>query len=83
MIHRRAKLEGTVLAEFRKFVMAEVSDPQKLIDEVIVAGAWAFDQIRRCSWEGSADDTTQSQIESLLQWLQRLDNVDWMPPPSA
>jgi hypothetical protein len=77
MIYRRAKLLGTVLAEFRQFVLTKVPDPKKLVDDVIVAGAWAFDQIRRCSWEGEAD--AQARIEGLLEWLNRLDNVDWVP----
>jgi len=80
MIHRRAKLEGTVLAEFRKFVVEKVQDPKKLVDDVIVAGAWAYDQIRRCSWGGEADMPTQSRIETTLEWLNRMDNVDWVPP---
>src|SRR5262249_4682230 len=50
MIFRRAKLESTVLTEFRKYVVEKTSDPRQLVDEVIVAGAWAYDQIRRCSW---------------------------------
>lgn len=80
MIHRRAKLEGTVLAEFRKFVVDKAPDPKKLIDDVIVAGAWAFDQVRRCSWEGDAEEKVQARIETSLEWLNRLDNVDWVPP---
>lgn len=80
MIHRRAKLEGTVLSEFRKFVVDHVPDPKKLVDEVIVAGAWAYDQIRRCSWDGEADASAQSEVERMLEWLNRLDNVDWVPP---
>lgn len=79
MIHRRAKLEGTVLAEFRKYVVEKSPDPKKLVDDVIVAGAWAYDQIRRCSWDGQADDATQGKIEELLEWLKRLDNEDWVP----
>lgn len=80
MMYRRSKLEGTVLAEFRKFVMAKVSDPQQLVDGVIVAGAWAFDQIRRCSWDGTSDTETRARIGSLLECLNRLDNFDWVPP---
>ncbi len=80
MIYRRAKLEGTVIAEFRKFVIDKVPEPQKLVDDVIVAGAWAFDQIRRSSWDGQSDAATQARIESLLECLNRLDNVDWVPP---
>lgn len=79
MIYRRAKLEGSVIAEFRKFVVTKEPDPQKLVDDVIVAGAWAFDQIRRCSWEGDVDPKAQARIEGLLQCLNRFDNVDWVP----
>jgi hypothetical protein len=80
MIHRRAKLEGTVLSEFRKYVIEKVTDPKKLVDDVIVAGAWAYDQIRRCSWDGETDAASQARIAGLLEWLKRLDNEDWVPP---
>lgn len=79
MIHRRTKLEGTVLADFRKYVVDKSPDARKLVDDVIVAGAVAYDQIRRCSWDGDTDETTQSKIEELLEWLNRLDNQDWIP----
>lgn len=79
MIYRRAKLEGTVLAEFRKYVIEKSPEPKKLVDDVIVAGAWAYDQIRRCSWDGDTDAGTQAKIEELLEWLKRLDNEDWVP----
>lgn len=79
MIYRRAKLEGTVLAEFRKYVVEKAPEPKKLVDDVIVAGAWAYDQIRRCSWEGDTDEATRARVVELLEWLKRLDNVDWVP----
>jgi hypothetical protein len=50
------------------------------VDDVIVAGARAFDQIRRCSWDGEGDPNMQRQIEGSLEWLNRMDNVDWVPP---
>ncbi len=81
MIHRRAKLEGTVLAEFRKHVVEKVPDPKKLVDDVIVPGAWAFDQIRRRQWDQEgASDAAAAAISQLLGWLGRLDNEDWVPP---
>ena len=79
MLHRRAKLEGTVLAEFRKYVVDRTTDPKKLVDEVIVAGAWAYDQVRRCTWDGEANDAAPEKIQELLGWLKRLDNEDWVP----
>lgn len=79
MMYRRAKLEGTVLAEFREYVIKKVPEPKKLVDDVIVAGAWAFDQVRRREWDGETDSKTQKKIEEVLDWLNRLDNVDWVP----
>ncbi len=79
MMYRRVKLEGSVLAEFREHVVKKVAEPRKLVDDVIVAGAWAFDQIRRHEWDGETDDKTQNKIEEVLDWLNRLDNVDWVP----
>jgi hypothetical protein len=80
MTYRRAKLESTVLAEFRRFVVEKVPDTRALVDDVIVAGAWAYDQIRRCSWDGEADASSQRRIEAMLAWLNRMDNIDWVPP---
>lgn len=79
MIYRRARPEGTILAEFRKYVVEKIGDPRVLIDDVIVASARAFDQIRECSWDGTAPAVTKKKIEELLEWLKRLDNEDWVP----
>jgi hypothetical protein len=79
MLHRRVKLEGTVLAEFRKHVVEHAPEPMALVDNVIVAGAWAYDQIRTCRWDGECDGPTKAKIEDLLEWLERLDNEDWVP----
>ena len=44
MIFRKAKLKGTVLDEFREYVMKKVTEPKKLVDEVLVP----FADSRRC-----------------------------------
>ncbi len=75
-VYRKLKLKGTVLAEFRQYVMSEVKDSRTLIDDVIVPYANAFSDIREANYESSkgADD-----VNTLLKWLGEIDNADWLP----
>jgi hypothetical protein len=75
-VYRKLKLKGTVLAEFRQYVMSEVKDSRSLIDDVIVPYANAFSDIREANYESSkgADD-----VNALLKWLGEIDNTDWLP----
>ncbi len=80
MIYRPQKLDSTVLDEIRTHVVKPSNDPKKLVDDVIVATARAFEVLQGCSWEGEGDKPTVDRIDALLTWLSRLDNNDWIPP---
>ena len=77
MIYRKAKLKGTVLDEFREYVMKKVAEPKKLVDEVLVPLAEAYSDIKEASYESP---TGADEINHLLRWLNRIDNMDWVPP---
>lgn len=75
-VYRKLKLKGTVLSEFRQYVMSEVTDPKLLIDQVIVPYATAFAEIKEADYESSAG---AEKVNELLGWLGQIDNADWLP----
>ncbi len=74
-VYRKLKLKGTVLSEFRHYVMSEVTDPKLLIDQVIVPYATAFGEIKEADYESSAG---AEKVNELLRWLGQIDNADWL-----
>jgi len=77
MIFRKAKLKGTVLDEFRQYVMGNVTDPKKLVDQVLVPYATAYSEIKDADYASAAG---ADEINRLLKCLGRIDNTDWLPP---
>jgi len=77
MIYRKSKLKKTVLDEFREFVLSEERQPKALIDNVLCPYADAFQTITEASYECTGD---AEAVNSLLRWLNRIDNADWIPP---
>lgn len=75
MIYRKSKLQGTVLKEFRDYVVKS-HQPDKLIDEVLIPYAQKYDQIKTSSFEFS---TNEDEINTIVKALNRIDNVDWIP----
>ncbi|MFH1744057.1 MAG: DUF262 domain-containing HNH endonuclease family protein [bacterium] len=77
MIYRKQKGRESVLKEFREYVVKPDGDSKKLIDDVLMPLAGAFATIRTASYESTAG---AEQVNQLLKWLNRIDNVDWVPP---
>lgn len=77
MIYRKAKQKGTILDEFREYVMKKVTDPRALVDRVLVPLAEAYSDIKEASYESASG---ADEINRLLKWLNRIDNTDWVPP---
>lgn len=75
-VYRKLKLKGTVLSEFRQYVMSEVTDPKLLIDQVIVPYATAFAEIKEADYESSSG---AEKVNELLGWMGQIDNADWLP----
>jgi hypothetical protein len=76
-IYRKVKLKGTILSEFKEYVVKVVPDPKKLVDDVLIPFADAYSDIREANYESAAG---AEQINMSLKWLNRIDNVDWVPP---
>ncbi|MCW5705465.1 MAG: DUF262 domain-containing protein, partial [Bradyrhizobium sp.] len=76
MIHRKQKMQGTLIAEFREFVPTR-NQPARFMDEELQPYAAAFAEIRGTEFESfkNAED-----INRQLKYLLRLDNFDWQPP---
>lgn len=75
-IHRKAKLKETILKEVRQHVLPKYT-PKDFIDKVVVPYTTAYDIIRTTSYQSTTD---AQEINSILSWLLRIDNFDWMPP---
>ena len=80
MIFRKAKYKESVLKEFREFVVKKVGDSRKLIDDVLIPFADAYATLRTASYESTEG---AEGVNRLLRWLDRIDNVDWVPPAIA
>ncbi|WP_455269288.1 DUF262 domain-containing protein [Rhizobium herbae] len=76
MIHRKQKMQGTLISEFREFVPTS-KDPAKFIDNELSPYTDAYEEITDRSFSSfkHADD-----INRHLTHLSRLDNFDWQPP---
>ncbi len=76
MIHRKQKMQGTLIAEFREFVPTRKT-PSIFIDNELSPYTDAYEEItdRAFSSYKNADE-----INRQLTHLSRLDNFDWQPP---
>lgn len=77
MIYQKAKAKTTELEAFREHVLTKEKDPQRLVDEVLVPFAEAFEIVANSTYESSQDAST---VNDMLKWLRRIDNLDWIPP---
>jgi Protein of unknown function DUF262/Protein of unknown function (DUF1524) len=76
MIHRKQKMQGTLIAEFRDFVPTR-KDPAKFIDTELSPYAEAYEEIKDQAFESFK---LADEINRQLTHLSRLDNFDWQPP---
>jgi hypothetical protein len=77
MIYQKAKAKTTELEAFRAHVLTKETDPQRLVDDVLVPFAEAFEIVANSTYESSQD---ASGVNNMLNWLRRIDNLDWIPP---
>jgi hypothetical protein len=75
-IHRKQKLQGTLIAEFREFV-ATRKEPAKFIDSELSPYADAYEEITDRAFFSFKN---ADEINRQLTHLSRLDNFDWQPP---
>lgn len=79
MVYRKTKPQGTLLKEFREHV-TEVSSPAKFVDSVLTPMASAYEQITDAAYSSTEG---AEPVNDRLQWLNRLEFKDWMPPALA
>jgi len=79
MIYRKAKPKDSVLKEIREHVKP-TDNPIYFIDEVLCPTAQAYADIQDCCYESHQH---ADAINTYLRYLNRIDNVDWIPPAIA
>jgi hypothetical protein len=77
MIHRKQKMRGNLIGEFREYVPQARQDARKFIDDELTPFADAFFEITAKNFVSSKN---AEQINARLRQLARLDNFDWQPP---
>lgn len=77
MLYARNKQRHTLRREFRDHVMPRIVDERQFIEQVIVPYAEHLAVLRDQSWQST---NHAGDINRAIGWLQRLDNVDWIPP---
>lgn len=76
MIYARTKAQRTLLEEFKEHVVKGVSSSEKLISEVIEPFGEAYLIAKNNEYVSTAN---AADVNTLLKWLNRIDNSDWMP----
>ena len=76
LVYRKTKLRDVALLEYRKHIPPQ-KNPQKFIDDVLRPYSESLEIIRTASYSSDQDAGT---INSMLGWLNQIDNFDWVPP---
>ncbi|MEH2138144.1 DUF262 domain-containing protein [Nostoc sp.] len=76
MINCKAKPRKTALKEFSEDILPKI-DPQKFIDEILKPYSDALEIINTANYQSDKD---ADKLNSLLRWLNQIDNFDWIPP---
>ena len=82
MIYRKAKLQDTVLEEFRDYVWPtrvpqHAISSQRFIDETLLPYAEAFSTIKNTCYQSV---NLAEKINHFFKWLNKIENSDWLPP---
>jgi hypothetical protein len=75
MVYRRLKPKDTVLKEFLEHVKP-THDPISFMNNVLKPYANAYEAIRNAEYKHA---TNANEINRLFEWLNRIDNADWIP----
>jgi hypothetical protein len=79
MVYRKAKPKGTLLKEFREHVPIK-ERPEVFMDKVLLPMAGALGEILDADY---ASGQHAKQVNEHLQWLNKLEFKDWLPPALA
>ena len=78
MIYARKKTKRSLLEEFNEHVVKTVSTPEYLVEKVLEPYADAY---LTAKFRQYVSTTNHSEhVNRLLEWLNRIDNSDWLPP---
>lgn len=78
-IYRRVRHKGEILDSFRQDVLLAINDSRKLIDDVLVPYGSAYYVVLNGSFEAE-DPALAARVNETLDWLNRLDNREWVAP---
>ncbi|WP_411360122.1 DUF262 domain-containing protein [Pseudidiomarina sp. YC-516-91] len=76
MVYARTKAKRSLLEEFNDHVMSRVTSSEELISEIIEPYAEAY---LICKKKEFVSTSNAEDVNSLLKWLSRIDNSDWIP----
>lgn len=76
MIYAKIKARRALLDEFKDHVLTVVASPEDLFSKVIEPYAEAYLVAKNSQYLSTSNATS---INSLLKWLNRIDNSDWLP----
>lgn len=78
MIKQKNKAQESLQVEFKKFVLPSIDDTKarEFIDKVLEPYSDAYSIIKKSRYESVEKS---EEVNSLLKWLNRLDNSDWIP----
>jgi hypothetical protein len=76
MIYAKEKARRALLEEFRERVFDKVGSAESLVTEVIEPYTQAYLVAKHCQYVSTSN---AAEINTLLKWLNRIDNSDWLP----
>ena len=76
MIYRKTKPREMALNEFRKYILP-LQEKQVFIDKIIKPYSDSLEIIKDANYQS---EKGAEPINSMLRWLRKIDNSDWVPP---
>ncbi len=76
MIYRRSKPQGTLVKEFNEHVKPR-ENPEEFVNDILIPYSEAYTNIIN---ENFSSEEKAENINTVLGWLNRIDNSDWVPP---
>ncbi|HXX17954.1 MAG TPA: DUF262 domain-containing HNH endonuclease family protein [Candidatus Acidoferrum sp.] len=76
MNYRRTKLKETIVEEYEKHILPRTK-PASFVDSVLLPFGDAYQVVKKVSYQSAH---RPEEVNDLLRWLNKIDNVDWIPP---